>query len=170
MDIVDIALASCAKSLGRGEKLVVIPRWHPGASQEFKEKLNAEIAKFADAFPNAVSILLDQAINTDHLAALADGTFAATGSALRAAAYASKIPICVWTESLGLKLLAESGMEHHPLAVSSAGLEIDAGDEHIVRLIRRLGDDVRKYQKELLHPVPFDASLAADAIVTLTNS
>lgn len=167
-EIIDIALASCAKSLENGAKLVVIPRFHPGASSELRNRLNEKMMLFAERYQTSVSILVDHSISTDHLATLADGTFAATGSALRAAAYAGKIPICVWTPALGEKLKAESGMEHHPLLMSFGGLALGLNEPlDVVGHLFMVGDLVRTNQKKILQPVPFDVGKAADAIVAL---
>ena len=42
----------------------------------------------------------------------------------RAAAYAGKIPLCVWTPRLAEKLKAESGMKHHPLITGGTAEEL----------------------------------------------
>ena len=165
-DIIRIGLESCAMSLEQGAKLVVIPRFHPGASDEDKVKWRDKVGLLIREYPDAVQTI--DGHNTDHLATLADGTFAATGSALRAAAYAGKFPICVWTPRLGEKLKAESGMEHHSLAVADAALELFASEE-IVACIENYGDNVRFVQKELLTPISFDAEKAADAILALVK-
>ncbi|MDP3661707.1 MAG: hypothetical protein Q8R17_02570, partial [bacterium] len=120
----------------------------------------------------AVKILGDSSINTDHLATLADGTFAATGSVLRAAAFTGKIPLCVWTQRLGEKLKAESGMEHHPLVMGDcmevAGQEVTKHTDVIPTMWSR-GDLIRANQKKLLTPVPFDAEKAANAILAIAK-
>jgi hypothetical protein len=164
-DIIDTALESCAFSLKAGAKLVVIPRWHPGAKQEDRARWTEKVLAFVDAHPNAVSILGDS-FSTDHLAALADGTFAATGSALRAAAYAGKIPICIWTPRLGQKLKAESGMEHHPLYIHGNAFGFEK-PTHVTLQMMEKGEYVRNMQQELLQPIPFDAAKAAEAIMAL---
>ena len=167
-DIIQIGLESCALSLKSGARIVVIPRFHPGAKPEDRERWNQKVVRFSEEFPNAVKILGDSSINTDHLATLADGVFAATGSALRAAAFAGKIPLCVWTPALAEKLKAESGMEHHPLVAGDAAAElIMSGD--IAALIKKCGDAIRAKQKELLIPVPFDAEKAANAILAIAK-
>lgn len=166
-DIISIALESCALSLKAGAKLVVIPRFHPGARPEDRERWNDMIASFAHTYPKALSDV-DPKHNTDHLAALADGVFAATGSALRAAAYAGKFPICVWTPRLGEKLKAESGMDHHPLFIAQAAMQI-TGRVDVVALLARHGERVHKNQKELLQPVSFDVVKAAEAILAIAK-
>ncbi|TSC83612.1 MAG: hypothetical protein G01um101417_487 [Parcubacteria group bacterium Gr01-1014_17] len=146
----------------------MIPRFHPGAKPEDRERWNQKIVRFGEEFPDAVKILGDSSINTDHLATLADGVFAATGSALRAAAFAGKIPLCVWTERLGEKLKAESGMNIHPLAAGEAAIGVGRPCD-IIKLINACGGDIRQKQKELLTPAPFDAMKAANAILAITK-
>lgn len=168
-DIVEIGLASCALSLKAGARLVVIPRFHPGAKPEDRERWNQMVAQFSEEFPDAVKILGDQSINTDHLATLADGVFAATGSALRAAAYAGKISLCIWTSRIAKKLLFECGIERHPLvAATVAGCCEMRTPRSIINLVRMLSRDTRPRQ-ELLVPIPFDAEKAANAILAIAN-
>ena len=66
-------------SLEQGAKLVVIPRFHPGASDEDKVKWRDKVGLLIREYPDAVQTI--DGHNADHLAALADGTFAATGPA-----------------------------------------------------------------------------------------
>lgn len=168
-DVVDVALASCAYSIREGAKLVVIPRWYPGAKPEDRERWTTKVSMFADTHPDTIQILNDS-FNTDHLAALADGTFAATGSALRAAAFSGKIPICVWTPRLGEKLKAESGMKHHPfVSVGHCGLNLSSPGD-VVELIGTAGDLIRSNQQKSLQPIPFDAAKAAAAIRQLAET
>ncbi len=188
-DIIEIALTSCALSLKAGAKLVVIPRIHPGASSIDKTLWVAMLTEFDLGHPGVVKGILDTPEckhNTDHLAALADGTFAATGSALRAAAFAGKIPLCVWTPRLGEKLKAESGMEHHPLTHAfHPGYYIHpAGSEDVI--VRALAIELAKpidivlefsrhkayinhIQEDQFQPVQFDAEKAANAILAIAK-
>ncbi len=165
-DIIRIGLESCAMSLEQGAKLVVIPRFHPGASDEDKVKWRDKVGLLIREYPDAVQTI--DGHNADHLAALADGTFAATGSALRAAAYAGKIPLCVWTPRLAEKLKAESGMKHHPLITGGTAEELTEAID-IAEFVRLDGERMRRAQEDLLVPVLFDAEKAASAILALVK-
>ena len=188
-DIIEIGLASCALSLKAGAKIVIIPRFHPGASAESKACWSGATAAFSDTHHGVVKEISDTTEtkhNTDHLAALADGVFAATGSALRAAAFAGKIPLCVWTSRLGEKLKAESGTEHHPLtcAFHKGYYTHPAGTEDMI--VRALAIELVKpvdialkftqhkayinhIQEDQFQPVPFDTEKAANAILAIAK-
>ncbi|KKU60120.1 MAG: hypothetical protein UX81_C0004G0049 [Parcubacteria group bacterium GW2011_GWA2_47_12] len=171
-DIISIGSHSCLASLDAGSRLVVIPRFHPGAKPKDKERwqLGMQEIIFGEFGEKYVGVIqeIDARHNTDHLATLADGVFAATGSALRAAAFAGKIPLCVWTPALAEKLKAESGMEHHSLVLGGAALEL-AMSEDIVALIKECNDVVLAKQEELLTPIPFDAEKATNAILAIAK-
>lgn len=175
-DIIEVACKSCEMSLDAGAKLVVIPRFHPGAKPEDKERWSDTVdfilnGEYGEKYVGAVKSIPDTADtkhNTDHLAMLADGVFAATGSALRAAAYAGRVPFCVWTPRLGEKLKAESGMVCHPLALAHGAIEIGR-PEDVADLIRSLGRTIHRDVAALITAVPFDAVKAANAILEIAK-
>lgn len=171
-DIMTIALGSCARSLDAGAKLVVIPRFHPGAKDGDRAFWSGRMSEFGDRYHGVVQEIIDTpelTHSTDHLATLADGVFAATGSALRAAAYAGKISFCVWSQQIAKKLLFECGIERHPLiAATVAGCCEMRAPSDVVSLVRMLCRDTQPKQ-HLLAPVPFDAVKAANAILAIAK-
>ncbi|MDP2593360.1 MAG: hypothetical protein Q8P52_01785 [bacterium] len=163
-DVISTALAVCAVSVQVGKKIAIVPRFHPGASEEDKKKWNGSVANFERQFPGTVRWF--EGCDSDSLATLADGIFAATGSGLRAAAYAGKIPICVWSPHLSEKLQGESGTKHHPLVLGGAALQVTLGQTlDVVGEIEGRQEEIQSTQKKLLRPVPFDVQVAADAVV-----
>lgn len=162
-----IALTSCTKSLEHGAQIVIIPRFHPGASENNKGIWNIMLGRFSQKYSSVVRFIPDTKEakhDTNHLATLADATIAITGSALRAAAYAGKIPVCVWSKDLATKLQGECGSDHHPLAMAGAALEMQETDNIVFRLGQHRGW-INQAQKKLLTSAPFDAEKAAEAII-----
>lgn len=166
-DVVEITLRSIALT-SRRDTVVVIPRFHPSTKDEDRAIWVTMISIMGDAMPGSVQ-LVDLKHKTEHLAMLTDGTFAAAGSALRAAAYAGKMPICVCTETLLSRLKYDYGGRHHPLVTVGIGLEVSRPTSlYKLEYIHNSAQNLAK-RKELLSPLPFNAEAAADAIRALSR-
>jgi len=171
-DVLDLALASLEMSMTAGKvgrNICLIPRWHPAAPQECKEIWTERVSQFAKEFQlDNYKKITDSLENcpTDVLAAHADMTIAATGSALRIAAQSGKIAVCATSPRLRAKLVGDVSDFLHPLAELGAALSLGEPINLIDTVVQR-GDEIAGRARKLLLPCPFNPESAVDSLVAL---